>query len=245
MARRNADCRWRCVVFQRGRLRPARRIRIYGNGRVMVRMGRQRERDKYHRKEMANFERDLSPSPRLSACPFSFLRPRLRGKEGFLPLSMPASAFVRIRIYVRGFELCSFGWREGREGDGEREVDRESTEEVEERLASIRERDADRVGESWVRSHKEVDTRRHLNPPRPPARPLPRATSSPPASPLGLLSAPHAAFLPRTSDRPPSPSPTHPSLHFALSRSVCLAPSISSSSFSLSPALRCYSLSAF
>lgn len=44
-------------------------------------------------------------------------------------------------------------------------------EEVEGRsLASIRERDADRVGESWVRSHKEVDTRRHLNPPCPPSR---------------------------------------------------------------------------
>lgn len=28
MARRNADCRWGCVVFQGGRLRPAQRIRI-------------------------------------------------------------------------------------------------------------------------------------------------------------------------------------------------------------------------
>lgn len=165
---------------------------------------------------------------------------------------MPASAFVRTpaRIYTRAassYIALSEGGKERKRERAEkvrgREVDGESTEEVERRLASIRERDADRVGESWVRSHKEVDTRRHLNPPHPPSR-----------APSVLLGAtpPRAAFLSRTSD-PTSLtlflSSIVPSLYisptlaapFAL-HSVYIA---SLSSFlPFSPALRHYSLSA-
>lgn len=157
---------------------------------------------------------------------------------------MSASASVRIytpaRIYVyaRSSELRSSVSERRKERKRERaEKERgrervESTAEVEGRLASIRERDADRVGESWVRSHKEVDTRRHLNPPCPPSRRPPRA----PSVLLGATSPP----LPPSHREPPIrlPSPSHssvvPSLYFAHSRSVRLAPGIYCSSFSLS-----------
>lgn len=104
-----------------------------------------------------------------------------------------------------------------------REVGRESTEEVEGRLASIRERDADRVGESWVRSHKEVDTRRHLNPPCPPSR-----TSSPELRPYSSAQSPRRLPIANHRSRPPSPclSLIVLSLCFAHSRSVRLAPGI-------------------
>lgn len=112
-----------------------------------------------------------------------------------------------------------------------REVGRESTEEVEGRLASIRERDADRVGESWVRSHKEVDTRRHLNPPCPPSR-----TSSPELRPYSSAQSPRRLPIANHRSRPPSPclSLIVLSLCFAHSRSVRLAPGIYCASFSLS-----------
>lgn len=154
---------------------------------------------------------------------------------------MPASAFVRTlaRIYTRAASSCYIApsererakERERTEKEREREVDRESTEEVEGRLASIRERDADRVGESWVRSHKEVDTRRHLNPPRPPfRRPPPSPVRTPRRNPLAVLPS-------RTSDPTTltlSRSLVVPSLYFAHSRSVRLALCIYCSSFSLS-----------
>lgn len=94
-------------------------------------------------------------------------------------------------------------WREERDG--------ENTEEVKGRsLASIRERDADRVGESWVRSHKEVDTRRHLNPPSsalpPSRRSLPPRLSHRFVPPSLHPSPP---FPPRTSDRPSSSPVRH------------------------------------
>jgi len=111
--------------------------------------------------------------------------------------------------------------------EGVREGDGESTEEVEGRsLASIRERDADRVGESWVRSHKEVDTRRHLNPPCPPSRrSLPRLVS-PGGSCHPRRALPHTAF-PVANLRPSSfPRCAVASFCFASSRSVRLTPDI-------------------
>lgn len=66
-----------------------------------------------------------------------------------------------------------------------------------------------------VRSHKEVDTRRHLNPPCPPSRRPPRA----PSVLLGATPSPPSYREPPT--RPPSPSLSSvvPSLYFA--RSPC------------------------
>lgn len=117
-------------------------------------------------------------------------------------------------------------------------------EEVEGRsLASIRERDADRVGESWVRSHKEVNTRRHLNPPCPPSR-----RSLPPRLSHRFVPPSIRAPSHRLSHREPPTDLPHPSsavasFCFASSHSVRLTPDISCSSFSLSPALHRYSRS--
>lgn len=163
---------------------------------------------------------------------------RERGISPSLYVGERVRTYTRAYIYAHSFELCSSVRERERRKERKREraekvrgrqVDRESTEEVEGRLASIRERDADRVGESWVRSHKEVDTRRHLNPPCPPSCRPPRA----PSVLLGATPLPpfHANLR---SDLP------HPltSQSFRLSISptlaVRLAPDIYCSSFSLS-----------
>lgn len=237
MAWRNADCRRGCVVFQRGRLRPASRVRTRSRGVVVTRrergwIGEGRINPGGKRRRIS--QRDLSPRAPLSVCPFSFLRQRPRERErGISPsLYTGARSYVHPRAYIRGFELCSYTPERGtsgieRQGEserGKRGAGRTRAEEVEGRLASIRERDADRVGESWVRSHKEVDTRRHLNPPRPPSLPPACVPFRPPAHPTRRRWCPPrhplTVFLPRTSDRPPSPSSTL-SRCFALSRSPC------------------------
>jgi len=157
---------------------------------------------------------------------------------------MSASASVRIytsaRIYVyaRSSELRSSVSERRKERKRERaekergreRVDRESTAEVEGRLASIRERDADRVGESWVRSHKEVDTRRHLNPPCPPSRRPPRAPS------VLLGATPPPCRHPIANLRSDFPRPLTPrSFRLSISPTLArLAPGIYCSSFSLS-----------
>lgn len=159
---------------------------------------------------------------------------RLRGKEGFLPLSIPARVRTYTRAYIRGYELCSYvGERDERAGekDGERKrrKERENAEEVEGRLASIRERDADRVGESWVRSHKEVDTRRHLNPPRPPSLPpsfLPTQHTPSPSHP--------------TRRRPPLVPPSAPP--YRLSTANLRPPSSNTLGLSVSPSLARFAL---
>lgn len=73
MARRNADCRWRCVVFREGRLRPARCIRIERNRPCSG--ANRRARGRSRRRGMANFAAgSLAVSASMSVCPFSFLR---------------------------------------------------------------------------------------------------------------------------------------------------------------------------
>lgn len=174
---------------------------------------------------------------------------RERGISPSLYAGERVRTYARAYIYARSFELYSS--LRGREREKEREraekvqgreVDGESTEEVEGRLASIRERDADRVGESWVRSHKEVDTRRHLNPPHPPSRaPSVLLGATPPCRlPIANLRSATSLTLFLSSIVPSlyiSPTLAAP---FAL-HSVYIA---SLSSFlPFSPALRHYSLS--
>lgn len=217
---------------QGGRLRPAYRVRIYASERVVVRT----RRDKKEGREKEGWinpggkrrrisQRDLSPSLRVCLCVRSLssgndrasASVRERGISPSLYVGERVRTYTRAYIYARSFELCSSPSERGKERKSERaeeergrEVDGESTEEVEGRLASIRERDADRVGESWVRSHKEVDTRRHLNPPCPPSRPpvfpephpyssaqppLPPSHREPPIRPLSHPLAPRSFRL--------------------------------------------------